>query len=156
MKTKSQLAVVLLVAVMIAPVALSQGVTKLVAPQPTWRNMGGQIVDIRSLPIVSVPSEFSYQAIGYNGVTNQLITLAGFLQSNPPVSVTFENFPFNPADFLPVYGMNGLEPSRALYCRALQTSNVTNWNVLGQATYIEIVYDCGQPVTNPVLVNPSQ
>lgn len=156
MKTKSRLAAVLLLATLIAPVALSQGVTKLVAPQPTWRNMGGQIVDIRSLPLVRVPPGLSYQAIGYNGVPNQLITLAGFEQSNPPVSVTFENFPFNPADFLPVYGLNGLEPNRALYCRALQTSNVTNWNVLGQATYIDIVYDCGQPVTNAVLVNPSQ
>lgn len=156
MKTESRLAVVLLLAVLITPVAFSQGVTKLVAPQPTWRNMGGQIFDIRSLPIVRVPPDFSYHAIGYNGGPTQLITLEGFQQANPPISVTFENFPFNPGDFLPVYGMNGLVPSRALYCRALQTSNVTNWNVLGQVGSIDIVYDCGQPVTNAVLVNPSQ
>ena len=147
---------VVLFAMMITRVALSQGVTKLVAPQATWRNMGGQIFDVRSLPLVRVPAEFSYQAIGYSGVPNQLITLQGFVQSNPPVSVTFENFPFNPADFFPAYGLNGLVPNRALYCRALQTSDVTNWNVLGQAGSIDIVYDCGQPVTNAVLVNPSQ
>jgi hypothetical protein len=142
--------------VLIAPVALSQGVTKLVAPQPTWRIVGGQILDLRSLPFVRVPAELSYHALGYNGVPNQLITLEGFQQANPPISVTFENFPFNPGDFLPVYGMNGLVPSRALYCHALQTSNVTNRNVLGQVSSIDIVYDCGQPVTGRVLINPAQ
>lgn len=136
----------------------SQGVTNFIAPHPNWRIIGGQVYDINSLPSVRVPLDLSYHAIGYNGVPKQPIKLEGFLQGNPPESLTFENFAFDPKDFSAIHGINGLQPNRALFCRALKTSAVTNWNVMGQPVSIDIVYDCGLPVTNaiPVPVGPSQ
>jgi hypothetical protein len=117
-------------------------------------SINGQIFNLLSLPSVKVPPELSYTTIGYNGVPRQPILLQGFLQGNPATNVTFKNFPFDPRDFSPVYGANGLQPSRALYCHALKISEVTNWNVLGQPTSVDTVYDCGSSVTNAVLVMP--
>jgi hypothetical protein len=143
---------------LIAPGAFSQVATNFISPKPTWRNIGGQIYDIKSLPSVRVPLDLSYHAVGYNGVPNQLITLEGFIQENPPKSVTFENFSFDPKDFSLIHGINGLQPVRQLYCRALKTTDITNWNVLSQPISIDIVYDCGQAVTNPIAIpaNPPQ
>lgn len=154
MKIKFELTAALLLAALIAPDAFSQ-VTNFIAPQQTWRSIGSQIYDIKSFPSVRVPPNLSYHAIGYNGVPKQPVKLEGFLQGNPPESMTFDNFPFDPKDFSLIHGINGLQPNRALFCRALKTSDVTNWNVLSQPVSIDVVYDCGLPVTNPVpVINP--
>lgn len=143
------------VSALIAPRAFSQAVTNFISPRPTWRNIDGQIYDLKSIPSVRVPAELSYHAIGYNGVPKQLIKLEGFEQGNPPKSVTFVNFPFDPKDFSMIHGIDGLQPNRALWCHALKTSDVTNWNVLGQPVSVDVVYDCGQPVTNAIpIVHP--
>ena len=146
MKIKFQIKMVILAAVLAASTALSQEVmTNFNSSLPAWRIINGQTYNFLSLPSIKVPPDLSYTTIGYNGVPNQPITLAGFVQGNPSKSVTFLNFPFNPNDFSPVHGANGLQLSSSLYCRALKTSEVTNWNVLGQPTSIDTVYDCGQP-----------
>ena len=162
MKMKSPIKILILAAILIAPSSRSQqAVTSFVSPIPTWRTINGQVVDLLSLPSVKVPPDLSYQIIGYNGVPGQRVRLEGSAQSlparsmPPAISVTFENFVFDPKDFSPIYGNNGLQPAHPLYCRALKTSEVTNLNVLGQATSVDIVYDCGTSVTNAILLMPS-
>lgn len=144
MKTKLRIIMVILTAVITASIARSQeAMTNFNSPTPAWRAINGQLFDLLSLPTVKVPPDLSYVTYGYNGVPRQPILLQGFLQGNPPISVTFKNFPFDPKDFSPVHGITGLQPNRTLYCRALKTSQVTNWNVLGQPTSVDTVYDCG-------------
>lgn len=147
MKIKSRIKIVILATAALAvSTALSQEVmTNFNSAMPAWRTIDGQTYDLLSLPSIKVPTDLSYLTIGYNGVPNQPVTLQGFVQGNPSKSVTFLNFPFDPKDFSPVHGLNGLQPNRSLYCRALKTSEVTNWNVLGQATSVDTVYDCGHP-----------
>jgi hypothetical protein len=160
MKIKSPIKIVILAAALIAPGSRSQVITSFVPPMPAWRSINGQVFNLISLPTVKIPPDLSYQVIGYNGVPGQRVRLQGSAQampaqSMPPaISVTFENFAFDPKDFSPVYGANGLQPAHALYCRALKTDDVTNLNVLGQAVSVDIVYDCGTSVTNALLVMP--
>lgn len=138
MKVKARIKMIILAAALTASTAHSQQVIT-----PTSRIINGRIYDSLSFPSIQVPLEFSYLTFGYNGVPKQPIILQGFLQGNPGRSVTFLNFPFDPKDFTPVHGPNGLQLSRSLYCRALKTSEVTNLNVLGQPTSVDTVYDCG-------------
>jgi hypothetical protein len=155
MKVKSWIKMVILAAALTALTARSQVIiTNFSSPTPTWRTIDGQIYDLLSLPTIKVPTELSYVTFGYNGVPKQPIVLQGFLQGNPSTSVTFLNFPFDPKDFSPVHGMTGLQLGGSLYCRALKTSEVTNWNVLGQPTSVDTVYDCGASVTNSIIVIP--
>ena len=144
-KISFQIKIFIRAATLIASTVCSQEVTA----------VNGQIYSLLSLPRVKVPSYLSYVTIGYNGVPKQPILLQGSLQGNPATNVTFKNFPFDPKDFSPVYGANGLQPSHTLYCRALKTSEVTNWNALGQPASVDTVYDCGSSLTNAVLAMPS-
>lgn len=146
MNVKFQITMAILATALTASTAHSQEVmTNFDSSMPAWRVINGQTYNLLSLPSVKVPPDLSYTTFGYNGVPNQPIVLQGFLQGNPSKSVTFLNFPFNPNDFSPVHGINGLQPSHSIYCRALKTSDSTNWNVLGQPTSVDTVYDCGQP-----------
>lgn len=137
MKVKSRIKMIVFAAALIASTAGSQEAT------PVWTTINGQIYNVLSLPSIKVPADLSYVTFGYNGVPGQPIILQGFVQGNPPKSVTFRNFPYDPKDFSPVHGITGLQPSHSLYCRALKTSEVTNWNVLGQQISVDTVYDCG-------------
>jgi hypothetical protein len=146
MKIKFQIKMVILAAALTASTARSQDViTNFNSQTPNWRIINGQTYDLLSFPSIQVPPELSYVTYGYNGVPKQPIILQGFLQGNPAKSVTFRNFPFDPKDFSPVHGVTGLQPNHSLYCRALKTSEVTNWNVLGQQISVDTVYDCGAP-----------
>lgn len=155
MKAKSQIKIVILAAALTVSTARSQPVFfNPVPPMPAWRTIDGQIYDLRSLPSIEVSPDLTYITTGYNGVPGQPITLQGSQQAYPLISVTFKNFPFDPNDFSTIHGVNGLVPGRSISCRALKTSEVTNWNVLGQPTSVDTVYDCGASVTNALMVIP--
>ncbi len=146
MNVRLQIRIMILAVALTASTARSQEVmTNFDSQTPTWTTINGQIYDALSLPLIRVPPDLSYVTIGYNGVPKQPVILQGFVQGNPSKSVTFLNFPFDPNDFSPVHGMTGLQLSHSLSCRALKTSEATNFNVLGQPISVDTVYDCGHP-----------
>ncbi len=134
----------------------SQVVTNYLSPKPTWRYIENKIYDLKTLPSVKVPQDLTYHIIGYKGVPREPITLAGFGNKRPPLFLTFKNYPYDPKDFSLGQGFYGLRPKRLLYCRAMMTEVLTNWNMVGQAVSVNLTYDCGSPVTNAVPINAQQ
>lgn len=131
-------------------------VTNWVAYPASVRQFGVNIYDTARWPNVELPQYFIYRIDGqpYNGIPRMPLRIKGGSRGYLPpiITLTFNNFQYDPKAFAFENGPNFMRPAFPMYVKALMTDCRTNYSADGRMTDISRSYDCGLPLTNLLMV----